>query len=533
MLEQIACSATVTRVVMAGHSVVLDMGREARLATAAQRRALAVRDLHCRFPSCRRTPRWCDAHHIESWLIGGATDLPNLILLCRRHHTLVHQTRWTITRRSDGTVAFTHPARAPRVLWLWQGGAMRSERITFPNGHGQMLAGRIDYPVSGEPLAYALYAHCFTCNKNLRAIGRITQTLALHGIATLRFDFTGLGESEGDFADTNFTSSVDEYRRAADYLAEHHAAPEVLIGHSLGGAVALAAAPSIASARAVVAIAAPANPEHIKRHIARDLDAIEAEGAADVLVAGRPFTIRQQLIDDVERIDLANDIARLRRPLLVLHSPIDNTVGVENALEILDSAKHPKSFISLDNADHLISVDADARYVAEVICSWANRYTTGDLTAHAQPDFLTDVPRSVTVARTEQGYRTDVVANGFALVADEPTSVGGTNTGPTPYDYLLTALGSCTSMTLRMYADRKEWPLETVTVRLTHHKVHVRDCAQCESEAGFVDHIDREITVTGPLDADQQRRLGEIADRCPVHKTLHGEVVVNNRLILG
>ncbi len=256
-------------------------------------------------------------------------------------------------------------------------------------------------------------------------------------------------------------------------------------------------------------------------------------GKADVFLAGRPFTIRQQLIEDVEHVRLADDITALRRPLLVLHSPIDNTVGVENAAEILDHAKHPKSFISLDKADHLITEDDDARYVAEVICSWANRYTTGDLTAHSQPDFLIDAPESVTVVRTEQGFRTDIVSNGFALVADEPASVGGTNTGPTPYDYLLTALGSCTSMTLRMYADRKNWPLETITVRLTHHKVHVRDCARCESEAGFVDHIDREITVTGPLDDDQQQRLGEIANRCPVHKTLHGEVVVNDQLILG
>jgi putative redox protein len=407
---------------------------------------------------------------------------------------------------------------------------MRSERVTFPNTFGKLLAGRIDFPVTEDPLAYALYAHCFTCNKNLRAIGRIAETLAQHGIATLRFDFTGLGGSEGDFSETNFSSSVADLVRAARYLEEHYGPPEVVIGHSLGGAVALAAASSIESVRAVVTLAAPATPQHIERHIAVDLAAIKADGEAQVTVAGRPFTIRRQLLDDIEAVRLDEAIAALRRPLLVIHSPVDNIVGVENAAEILSHARHPKSFLSLDDADHLISVDDDARYVAEVIASWANRYTSGDLATHAQPDFVVDAPESVTVVRTEAGFRTEIMSNGFPLVADEPTAVGGTNTGPTPYDYLLTALGTCTAMTLRMYADRKGWPLESVTVRLTHRKVHARDCAACESDAGYVDHVGREITLAGPLDSNQRELLRDIADRCPVHKTLHGEVVVTSQL---
>ena len=404
---------------------------------------------------------------------------------------------------------------------------MRSEKITFANSRGQMLAGRIDYPLGGEPLAYALYAHCFTCKKNLRAIGRISGTLAHHGIATLRFDFTGLGDSEGDFSETNFSWSVSDLVLAAAYLDEHFRPPEVLIGHSLGGAVALAAASSIESLRAVVTLAAPVTPQHIKQHIAADLAAIETKGEAEVTLDGRPFTIRKQLLEDLESVRLEEAIAALGRPLLVVHSPIDNTVGVENAAKILSHARHPKSFLSLDGADHLISDDADAGYVAEVIASWANRYTSGDLAAHAQPDFTADAPESVTVVRTERGFRADILSNGFALVADEPASVGGTNTGPTPYDYLLTALGSCTAMTLRMYADKKGWPLESVTVRLTHRKIHANDCAECESDAGYVD---REIELVGQLTPKQRERLGEIADRCPVHKTLLGEVVVKTDL---
>ena len=407
---------------------------------------------------------------------------------------------------------------------------MRFEKVTFPNAQGQMLAGRIDYPLIGEPLAYAVYAHCFTCTKNLRAVGRITETLAHHGIATLRFDFTGLGESEGDFSDTNFTSNVSDLTAAASFLEGSGEAPEVLIGHSLGGAVVLKAAGNLGSVGAVVTIAAPVTPEHIKRHLSADLAIIASEGHAKVVLAGRPFTIKQQLLDDIEDVDLEQEIQNLGRPLLVIHSPIDNTVGVDNAATILDLARHPKSFISLDRADHLISDDADARYIAEVIASWASRYVAADLTLHSQPDFVVGAPESVTVVRIEHGFRTEVVSNGFPLVVDEPESVGGTNTGPTPYDYLLTALGGCTAMTLRMYADKKGWPLDAVTVRLSHRKVHSRDCAECESEGGYVDRIEREIALLGALDDAQQERLLAIADRCPVHKTLHGEVAVRSSL---
>jgi len=428
-----------------------------------------------------------------------------------------------------GLVAFT-TCDVPKPAQTCQSGAMKSESVTFPNGRGQRLAGRIDYPVTGEPIGYALYAHCFTCSKNLRAIGRITETLAQHGIATLRFDFTGLGESEGDFGDTNFTTSVADFVAATHFLRDNYGAPEVVIGHSLGGAVVLAATPDLPKVRAVVTIGAPSSPTHIQRHLAGDLEKIHADGEAEVVLGGRAITIRDQLLHDIEQIDLGSAVRALGRPLLVLHSPIDNTVGINNAANIFTAARHPKSFVSLDTADHLITDDGDARYAAEVIASWATRYMSGDLTSHSQPDFVVDAPESVTVVRTEKGFRTEVISNGFPLVVDEPKSVGGTNSGPTPYDYLLTALGSCTSMTLRMYADKKEWPLESVTVRLTHRKIHAGDCELCETEKGFIDEIEREIELAGSLDGEQRERLLEIADRCPVHKTMHGEVAIHTRL---
>lgn len=408
---------------------------------------------------------------------------------------------------------------------------MRSQKLTFTNHAGQQLSARLDLPPDGNPIACALFAHCFTCTKNIKAAGNISRALTQQGIAVLRFDFTGLGESEGEFEETTFSHNIDDLVAAAEYMEETFEAPSILIGHSLGGAAVLCAAARIPGAKAVATIAAPADPGHVRHLLRSSEEEISAQGEAEVLLAGRPFTIKKAFLDDLEEAHTEHSIAKLKKALLVLHSPLDNTVGIENASEIFAAAKHPKSFLSLDHADHLLTDEADSLYAGSMIAAWAVKYIDVPQTVRKGIDTETaGTMDERVVVRTESGYRSDIIASGHSLIADEPESVGGTNQGPTPYDYLLAALGSCTSITLRMYADRKEWPMEAVTVRLRHAKVHAKDCAECESQSGKVDRIERELEFTGPLSDDQIARLVEIADKCPVHRTLHSEIVVETGL---
>lgn len=406
---------------------------------------------------------------------------------------------------------------------------MNSHRILFDNGRGENLAAVIDLPADDAPIAWALFAHCFTCGKDLKGADNITAALNGERVGVMRFDFTGLGESEGDFADTNFSSNVDDLIAAAEHLAKEYQAPAILIGHSLGGTAVLQAADSIPSAKAVAVIGAPASPDHVTHLLRSSLEEIEEEGVARVEIAGRPFTIRRQFLRDLEEVNIQRQVAELDRALLVLHSPVDNIVGIENSAMIFRAAKHPRSFVSLDAADHLLTDEEDSRYAGSIIAAWAKRYVqVPPTTVRIEAD---PADNRIVVHTGASGYRTDILANGHALVSDEPLSVGGTNTGPTPYDYIVTALGACTSMTLRMYADHKQWPLEGITVRLRHSKVHKEDCKDdAEGKKAKIDRIEREIELHGMLGDDQKKRLLQIADRCPVHRTLHGEVQVETTL---
>lgn len=388
------------------------------------------------------------------------------------------------------------------------------------------MAARLDLPDHESPEAFALFAHCFTCSKDLRAVGAISRALTRHDIAVLRFDFTGLGESEGEFADTNFSSNIDDLVVAANFLAEEYEAPRILVGHSLGGAAVLQAAHRLDSVQAVSTIGAPYDPEHVTRHLEGDLEEIKSKGEARITLAGRTFTIRKQFLDDLAATKMEETIQTLKRALLIFHSPVDGTVGVDNAARIFQAAKHPKSFISLDDADHLLTNPADAEYVGTVLGAWAEKYVNSSESEKESEE----IDEGEVTTCTTRTYRTEIKAGKHSLVADEPESVGGANSGPTPYDLLLSALGSCTGMTLRMYADRKDWPLEETVVRLSHKKIHADDCAECETEEGKIDQIEREIEVRGALNEEQRTRLLEIANKCPVHRTLHSEIKVQSTL---
>ncbi len=394
---------------------------------------------------------------------------------------------------------------------------MKSEKVSFSNKTGQKLSGRIDFPLTGKPKAFALFAHCFTCSKSLKAVDHICQSLTQNDIAVLRFDFTGLGQSSGDFAETNFTTNLSDLNQAYSFLEENYFAPQILIGHSLGGAAVLRVSRSLTKVKAVVTIGAPANPTHLKTLFNTSEEEIVKNGEAEVNIGGRPFKVKKQLLDDLEVNDGLKSIGEIKKSLLIMHSPQDKIVGIDNAADIYQHAKHPKSFITLDGADHLLGAEEDSRYAGQMIAAWTTRYISPDQELEIAPE------GEVWARLSDQGFLTEIIAGKHHQIADEPAGSGGTDLGPSPYGYLLSALGACTAMTLKMYADFKKMDLQEVSVKLTHDKVHAEDGGNSQDAKGKIDQIKRIISLEGNLTEHERARLIEIADRCPVHKTLEGK----------
>ncbi len=403
---------------------------------------------------------------------------------------------------------------------------MQLSKVTFQNKEGHTLSGRLELPANQEPHNFALFAHCFTCNKNLGAVRNISRALTSAGFGVLRFDFTGLGESEGDFADTNFSGNVADLCAAADFLAENYKAPSLLIGHSLGGAAAIFAGAEMDYIKAIATVGAPSNPKHVQHLFKSNIEEIQSNGLATVNLSGRDFTIKKQFLDDLETKSLPEVAKSLRKPLLIMHSPQDGTVGIKNAEEIYLAAHHPKSFVSLDGADHLLMNKKDSLYVGQVIAGWASRYVDVP-----ENEALKTQHQVVASLDGDDGFTTQMKVGNHYMLADEPVSFGGNDYGPSPYELVSAGLSACTAMTVQMYVRRKGWDLKNIEVHTSYSKQHAEDCEQCEDPNAKIDTFERAIKLEGDLDEKQVKRILQIADKCPVHKTLHNEVQVKTTLV--
>ncbi|MCP9200060.1 bifunctional alpha/beta hydrolase/OsmC family protein [Gramella sp. GC03-9] len=402
---------------------------------------------------------------------------------------------------------------------------MEAIKVKFKNKDSQELSGVLELPGIKPPANFVIFAHCFTCNKNFHAPKNISETLASKGFGVLRFDFTGLGESEGDFPDTNFSANVEDLIAAANFLETEYNAPTIIIGHSLGGAAALFAAKKISSIKAVVTINAPSKLEHVKKHFSSSLEEISAQGYAEVKIGGRTFRIKEQFVKDLDKNQESLALKDLKKAFLILHSPQDEIVSIQHAEELYTAAWHPKSFISLQNSDHLLSKADDARYAGKLIAAWSSKYVIEPATRELETD------HEVMANLGKEGFTTHIVAGNHHFVADEPKSAGGSDLGPNPYELLSAALAACTSMTLQMYARRKKWVLDNVETHVNHSKKHPVDCENCEKDSAKIDQFEREILIHGQLDNAQKNRLLEIADKCPVHKSLEAQANINTKLI--
>ncbi len=405
---------------------------------------------------------------------------------------------------------------------------MKNTKLKIKNRKGLILNAYIEFPANQKPNYYAIFAHCFTCSSNLNAVRHITRSLAQEGFAVVRFDFTGLGRSEGEFADSHFSANVEDLIDVHRYISEQYGAPGLLVGHSLGGAAVLVAALKIDAVKAVATIGAPATVSHVKHLFSHGIEDVKKNGEAEINIGGRPFKINKNFVDAFDKTDLPKIVKELRKPLLIMHSPFDKIVGIENAKLLYKNAIHPKSFVTLDNADHLLTQQNDSMYVGNIIGTWAKRYFP------KVDNIMLDTEGEQLVGHLnikEDNFTTSIQTKNHSFIADEPTGVGGYDFGPSPYEYLNAALAACTVMTLKLYAERKKWDLEEVFVYISHSRKHSDDLEISIDTPKYLDHISKKLKFVGNLDAKQKERLKEISSRCPVHKTIASEVVFETQII--
>ena len=405
---------------------------------------------------------------------------------------------------------------------------MKSTKLKIQNRKGLTLNANLELPANQKPNYYAIFAHCFTCSSSLKAVRNVSRALTQNGFAVLRFDFTGLGRSEGEFADSHFSANVEDLLDVHRYMAEHYQAPSLLVGHSLGGAAVLVAASKLKDVEAVATIGAPATVDHVKHLFSHQVEESEEKGDVEVNIGGRPFVINQDFVKEFDKTDLPSLVKVLRKPLLIMHSPFDKTVGIENAEQLYKNAHHPKSFVSLDNADHLLTKEEDSQYVGEMIGTWAKRYFP------KVENVMLDTEGEQLVGHLniiEDNFTTSIQTKNHTLIADEPASIGGSDFGPSPYEYLNAALAACTVMTLKMYAERKKWNLEEVYVYISHSKRRSDDVLLQADKPKYLDHISKKLKLVGNLDDAKKERLKEISSRCPVHKTIASEVIFETEIL--
>lgn len=405
---------------------------------------------------------------------------------------------------------------------------MKSTKLKIENKKGHILNAFLELPANQKPNYYVIFAHCFTCSSTLGAVRNISNTLTTHGFGVVRFDFTGLGRSEGEFSESHFSGNVDDLIAVHNYMKTNFEAPCLLVGHSLGGAAVLVAASQLDDIKAVATIGAPATVSHVKHLFSHNINEIPEDVDVQVNIGGRPFVINKEFVSDFDKTDLPTIVKNLRKPLLILHSPIDTIVGIENAKQLYHHAHHPKSFVSLDNADHLLTNSKDSRYAGNMIGTWVERYFP------KKENEMLDTEGEQLVGHLnliEDNFTTKIQTKNHDMIADEPISVGGNDFGPSPYQYLYAGLAACTTMTLKMYADRKGWDLQEVFVYISHSKKKNTELGIELEKPTRLDFITKKLKFVGDLSEEQKQRLKEIAAKCPVHKTLAGNVIFESEVV--